>query len=56
MESYLQGLINAFGHRCEECSYYGDMRCTNPNWHGSKRSEIVHGDVHGTADGCVRPV
>ena len=45
MESYLQGLINAFGHKCEECVYYDVLRCTNPNWHGSKRSEIVYGDA-----------
>lgn len=45
MRSYLEGMIRAFGHKCEECVYYDVLRCTNPNWRGSKNAEIVHGDA-----------
>lgn len=45
MENYLAGMIRAFGHKCEECRFYSDKHCSNPNWRGSKRSEIVHGDA-----------
>ncbi len=56
MESYLQGLINAFGHKCRECVYYEELHCSNPSWKGSKRSEIVYGDskyMEPNTEACV---
>ena len=44
MESYLQGKVRAFGHKCEECVYYDVLHCNNQNYKGSKSKEIVYGD------------